>query len=98
MFPFWLRVLDLNQRVQVSKTCALADLANPQHSSFIFDILPRCSHRRILLQRGCWLTQSYVSQQWTMPRPHYMLNGSGRISQLGQPKPFDVDSSIGISV
>ena len=50
----------------------------------------------IVLQRSCWLTQSYCSSTVDDAPPTGFISGGD--AQLGQPHPLDVDSCIRISV
>ena len=50
----------------------------------------------IVLQRSCWLTQSYCSSTVDDAPPTGFISGGD--AQLGQPHPFDVDSCVRIPV
>lgn len=70
-----------------------------------FDILPMSKARGFypLRHRDCVSTELLVDPVLLLLHSgrcpaHVMLDGSGCVSQLGQPKPFDIDGCIGISV
>lgn len=67
-------------------------------SSLAYDVLPQWEHRGILLHRGRWLAQSYCPSAMDDAPPTGFAKSLGWDAQLGQSKPFDVDSCVHVSV